>query len=194
MFSGKKIALIDLETTDPVVAQETKQAPQIIEVGVVVVDSSMREYTRWSSLVRPPDLEHVTPEITELTGITKSMLEISPSWSDIWRDFAKATNFKGNKLASWCSYFDIPILKNTYARNGLGWPHSFVCFCAMSHFHGMCSERGIYLPKFGLEAVCKQFGIDTTNNHRAIPDVDAMISLFKAFQESPTMSCQIVDF
>lgn len=76
---------------------------EIIEIGACMLDDDLNEVASFKTFVRPEYSDRVNGNITALTGITSSMVEDAPTFSEAIRLFSSwATSFKDEiAIYSW---------------------------------------------------------------------------------------------
>jgi DNA polymerase III epsilon subunit family exonuclease len=157
-------AVVDIETTglDPV-------SNEIIEIGAIKI-SGGEVKDIFNKLIRPT--AQISPEITNLTGITQDMVADSPPIKDVLPGFL---NFIGDcTLIAHNVDFDIPFLKvsiQKWLKASLDNPT--ICTLLLS--------RAI-LPNLGnhkLHTVARYFKIEISGRHRAIGDAEATLQVWK---------------
>jgi len=182
VYPTETLVVIDLETTDWQICDAAGTLPEIVEVGAVLCDSECHILDRYSSLVRPRNLDNYTEYSERLTGIQHEALEDAPTWDRVWRDFAEFTGFNRNRLVAWGAYADIPILRQEYRRCRLGYPHNAAALDAMSIVYGFAAQWGMDLGRRGgpsLDAACERLGVERTTRHRALPDAEAAANVLR---------------
>jgi ATP-dependent DNA helicase DinG len=157
---------IDLETTglDP-------QRDAIIEIGAVKFrgDEVLEE---WSSLVDPG--RSIPEAITDLTGISNSMVQGAPSLRDVLprlSSFVRDLPVVGHNVS-----FDLSFLNRC---------HVLTDNLSLDTFE----LAGILVPhagRYGLGALAKELGIDLPATHRALDDARVTCALFTRLYERAT--------
>ncbi len=160
--------LMDLETTGL-----DHENNQIIEIGAVkITKESTEEFHRLLKL--DSDL----PEfITELTGITKSMLvDKGEDRKESLEAFAK---FIGDlPLIGYNVKFDIRFLENEFNKYDLIWKNNkYVDIMAL------VKRERMFLDNYKLSNVLTSYGINTVVQHRALEDVKLLGQLISKLNE-----------
>ena len=163
------IVVLDFEST----GLNTGKA-RIIEIGAVKLEDGTVTDS-FEQLVNPG--EALGPRITEMTGITDSMLEGQPTAAEI---LPKLLEFIGDApIAAHNAHYDASLMKAELARLGLA-------------FHGpvldtLTYARKLYpqLKSFRLAALCKHLGVSLKYAHRAVHDATATAHcLARMFEET----------
>jgi DNA polymerase III epsilon subunit-like protein len=181
-FIDKHLVVFDVEVSDVDESRSLGTIPEIIDIGAVKVSSDLTVIERFSSLVRPDNLDLVTEQTTRLTGITPAMLKDAPHWSKVWPEFCKLTQYNNSRLAAFHALNDYGWLRAAYAKNRLGFPHSGFVFDIASWLYGFCSWYGIRPRSFGLKACCARLEVPFTESHRGLADAEAALGLLTAIQ------------
>ena len=157
--SGKELVVVDVETTgtDPKLADLVEVAAVRVKGGKIV--------DRWSSFVNPG-----RPIIgNQMHGITDKDVKGAPSPAEAAR---KALDFVGDALLVGHSVgFDIAFLEEALA-DGTRIEHG-------RYLDTLVLAREGYpdLENYRLDTLSRFFGIDLTQNHRALPDAEATANL-----------------
>lgn len=172
---------IDLETTglDP-------KTDRIIEIGAVRVEMGV-ETAKFHTMVDPR--RELAPLVTELTGITREMVDGAPVIEDVIGD---AADFCGGlPLLGHNVMFDYRFLKRAAVNCGLAFEREGIDTLKL------CRRFMPEGEKKNLEAACRFFGIGREQAHRALGDARDAHRLYQrmvrefgekqadAFAESP---------
>lgn len=153
---------IDLETTGL-----SPKTDRILEVGAVcVVDN---EITGELHLFADPG-RSIPERITELTGITETMLSEAVSQEEVIRQIVE---FCGDEvLLGHNILFDYSFLKRSAVNSGLPFEHSGIdtLKIARRFLPDIKSRR--------LSCLCEYYHIETENHHRAVDDAIAAKCLY----------------
>jgi DNA polymerase-3 subunit epsilon len=152
--------MLDLETTggNPVHDRITEIAAVRIEDG--------REVERWSSLVNPG--APISSFIQNLTGISNRMVAQAPGFDELGPRLL--TLLDGAVLVAHNVRFDHGFLLNEFGRLGINLRLKTLCTVRLS--------RLLY-PQYrghGLDAIMQRHGLSTSARHRAMGDVDMVLS------------------
>jgi len=172
IFSVPKV-VFDLETTGL-----NAKFDRIIEIGALRIENG-QIVEKFESLVNPerPLYKH----ITQITGITSSMLEKQPTITEV---LPKFLNFiKRSILVAHNAEFDMGFLKSHCDKLGidLEWPS----FCTLKMARKLLSD----LPRKTLDALAKHYDLTFESRHRSIGDAKVTNSVMhKLLSEIPDSS------
>ncbi|HEY6281616.1 MAG TPA: exonuclease domain-containing protein [Burkholderiales bacterium] len=165
------IAFVDLETTGTTASHD-----RIIEVGVVKVEEG--KVSKWQTIVNPESPIPVT--IQRFTGITDSMVVLSPTFAEIRRELLEQLN--GSVFVAHNARFDYGFLKNEFRRLDINFKAKVLCTVKLS--------RKFY-PKeshHNLDTVIARHGLTCDARHRALGDAkvlwDFLLSLYETWGEA----------
>jgi DNA polymerase III epsilon subunit-like protein len=169
------IIIFDVETTGlllPAGAPLDKQ-PFIIEFAAIKLDAELNEIGRIDFLINPGF--PISKEIQKITGLVDADLHDKPNFGpnipSLQEFFLGATHLVAHNVT-----FDTGMLRNDLERCDmvcqLPWPPVHICTVEAS-FH-------IKNRRMNLAALYKHItGEDATNRHRAIGDVETLVTCFK---------------
>lgn len=152
----------DIETTGL-----DKKKCEVTEIGAVKVVGG-RIVDKWSTFVNPK--QHIPEKITQLTGITDSMVKNAKPIEEQMADFKEFC--KGCVLVAHNAEFDVGFLKEKAHRMG----ESFD-FC---YLDTMTLARCMYpdLPNHKLDTLTRHLSVILENHHRAVDDAAATAEVF----------------
>lgn len=162
----------DVETTGL-----SPQSDRIIEIGAVRY-SAGQETRRFQALVNPGF--PISPQISELTGITNSELGRAPDISSVLPEFL---HFLGSDpVIAHNAPFDRSFLENACTGLGFGLENIFYDTLKLSReiFPGLSSYK--------LQDLMHTFELDSGTAHRALYDAKAAAQLFELCKSSPFAS------
>lgn len=163
--SKESLVFLDFETSGLEAGKDF-----ITEFGAVKIDEEGFEHVFESFVKIPVSLE---PKITQITGITDSMLEHAPDLSVVMQKFK---SFLGNSvLVSHNAEFDVPWLLVASHDTGVSLDFSKV-ICTLKW------SRKLQEPHSSLGALTKKYKIGHNNAHRALADASATKELFFIFE------------
>jgi len=160
--------VLDLETTGLDPEQE-----EIIEICALRYSDNVKVDT-FTKLVKPS--KPVPFEITQLTGISNTMLENA---EDLSRALCELQAFVGNSLlVGFCVFFDVRFLFDKYKKQ-----HNLIFYNWYIDVHDLAKK---YLP--GLERyrqvdVCRELKISSKGAHRAEKDCLMCNNIFQRLKE-----------
>ena len=166
--------VLDLETT----GGAPHLGAGITEIGAVKVCGG-RVIAEFQSFVNPG---HSIPSyITELTGITDSMVFDAPSMSSV---IPSLLEFLGpeseNIFVAQNAPFDLSFLKFALRENGYAWPSYGVVDTATLARRVLSRDEA---PNCKLGTLAQIFGTTTTPNHRALEDARATVDVLHGLIE-----------
>jgi inhibitor of KinA sporulation pathway (predicted exonuclease) len=141
MKTTDKIIIIDLEATCWQSAVPQGQENEIIEIGLAVLDSETGEITKNQGILIKPQRSSVSPFCTELTTITKELLD--KNGISFEEAIDKLVDEYSPDLYTWASYgqYDLTMLKKQCKSFGIQYP--------MGEQHINVKEA--FAGKFGLQ-------------------------------------------
>lgn len=165
--AGEVFHVTDVETTglSPHDSRVIELATVTLRGGVIV--------DRFSTLIDPG--VPIPGRITELTGISGAMLEGAPAPAVAlrrWQDFLGP----GGHFVAHNAGFDWGFLSAEFEREGLEWPFRRR-FCTVELARHCLPE----LRRHKLEHLIAHFGIEVSDRHRALADVEATAEVFMRF-------------
>ena len=156
-------AIVDIETTGGYAANN-----DITEIAIVLHDGQS-VVSRFESLVKP--MRTIPYYIQVLTGITNDMVAEAPSFQELAPDIFPL--LQGNIFVAHNVNFDYSFLKHHFDGAGYELTCNKLCTVRLSKkvFPG--------IPSYSLGNLCRHFGIDIFNRHRAGGDADATVRLLE---------------
>lgn len=153
---------IDVETTGLHAGRAA-----ITEIAVVNFDAhSVQEY--FHTLVQPG--RPVPLAVTRFNGISSRMLEGAPAWADVIEEVERLT--AGRTLVAHNAHFDYSFLRHAFLQCGKVFERRIVCTL---HWH-----RRLFpgWSSYTLPSLCRRWGIEVGQLHRALSDALAVMHLF----------------
>jgi DNA polymerase-3 subunit epsilon len=159
--------VVDVETTGG-----KSGGHRITEIGAVKIVNG-REVDRWSSLINPQ--RHISRFITHLTGISNDMVADAPLFCEVVDSLD--TFFQDSIFVAHNVSFDYGFFQAEYAR-----------LQRVFRMPKLCTVREMRkyypgLPSYSLGNLCKEFGIELENHHRALCDAKAAAELLLMVNE-----------
>ncbi|WP_443089497.1 exonuclease domain-containing protein [Vreelandella sedimenti] len=165
-MSETGLIFIDVETTGTRATRD-----RITEIAALkVVNGELVD--RWSSLIYPEC--KVPAQITQLTGISDDMLVGAPRFVQIAESLREWLG--DGQLVAHNARFDYSFLRNEFKRAGQDYRVSLICTLRLSRRIAP-QER-----QHNLKALLNRYAITPICHHRAGDDVDALWSLWQAWQ------------
>lgn len=158
-------AVVDIETTG-----NSAQSASITEIAIVITDGQ-RIINQFTSLINPQT--HIPTFITNLTGITNSMVETAPTFSSL---APKILSFLDNHIfVAHNVNFDLSFITNQLLQEGYSYAPNKLCTVKYG--------RKIYpgLKSYSLGNLCRHFGMINNNAHRALDDTLVTVELLHKF-------------
>ena len=153
--------VVDIETTGGWASSD-----RITEIGAVKVRNH-QVVGEWHSLLNPQ--KSISSKITQLTGITNDMVRDAPLFAEIADGFMQ---FMGDGVfVAHSVNFDHGFIAREYDRIGRRFRFPKVCTCV-----GM-RRRFPGHKSYGLGNLCKIYGIELKDHHRALCDARATVHL-----------------
>ena len=161
------LAFVDVETTGC-----SPGTDRIIDVAVIGARGGELEF-EWQSLVNPG--VRVPAGITELTGIDNEMLAEAPPFETIARELR--ARLDGRVFVAHNARFDYGFVRREFARLGDEWSADPLCTVRLS--------RALYprLARHNLDALIEFHGIEIANRHRAMPDAQVLLTLWRKLRQ-----------
>lgn len=160
-------AVIDIETTGGNTQQDA-----IMEIAILLHDGKAVTDS-WSSLVNPQ--RRIPFRITELTGITKQLVQDEPKFYEVARRIVEMT--EGRTIVAHNAKFDYQFIRNAFKALAFDFKRPQLCTLALSRhlLPGLKSYR--------LGHVCESLEIPFKLRHRALSDAEATAELLTRLLE-----------
>ena len=149
-----QFAVIDIETTG---GNATNN--KIIEIAVVIHDG-IKVIKTWESLINPET--YIPSGITELTGISQSMVADAPKFYEIAKELIEVT--ENTIFVAHNVRFDYSFIKSAFSDLGYTFTRKQLCTIQLS------KKIFPFLPSFGLSAISQHLNIHNPDRHRAMGD------------------------
>lgn len=171
--------VFDTETTGLTLHPDAPvhKQPRMIEFGAVIIDTTTYQEVEAISLLINPG-EHITDEITKITGLSDADVKDAPSFEQalpqIAEAFAKCSSVWAHNLP-----FDRAIINGELARiddhDPFPWPEKGICTV------GLYKEAWGRNPRL-IELYESVTGKKYEQTHRALDDVRALVEIIVAEQ------------
>ncbi len=155
--------VLDVETTGGKAGSD-----RVTEIGAVKVQCG-EVIDSFSTLINPE--RHIPSFISRLTGISNAMVAEAPKFADIASELN--TFLHGAVFVAHNAKFDYGFIRAELARCDITLDMPQLCT--------VVNMRRYYpgLASYSLGNLCKEFGINLTNHHRALADATATVELLK---------------
>jgi len=156
-------SFVDIETTGT-----SARHDRVIEIGILRVENDMI-VKKYNQLINPET--HVSPFITQITGITPDDLEDAPTFEivkDEVYELLQNTVFVAHNVR-----FDHGFLKNEFKRFDMKLSMKQLCTVQLS--------RRLYsqFKQHNLNSIIARFGFDCNNRHRAFDDAEVLWDFYQ---------------
>ncbi|MFC1938173.1 exonuclease domain-containing protein [Chloroflexota bacterium] len=155
-------SVVDLETTGVF----PNGTDRVIEIAIVHTDSRGNILDEYNTLVNP---NRDIPG-TQVHGITARDVKNAPLFGEIAGDILSM--LAGSVFVAHNVYFDIRFLHSEFGRIGCNLPE-FQRLCTMQ----LARKADPHIPSRQLSKLCKYFGIELNQPHRALEDARATATL-----------------
>lgn len=167
-----RLAFVDIETTGSRATRDriTEVAIKLWENGEVI--------EAWQSLIDPE--VSIPPFIQSLTGISNELVKSAPVFREVAGLIDELT--RDCILVAHNARFDYGFLKAEFRRLNISWSRRLLCTVKLA--------KALYPDhqRHGLDALIARHGIQVTERHRAMGDVDAMLAFFLIAREAHSPS------
>lgn len=163
----QKIAFVDTETTGLRASYD-----RIIEIGILRIENK-KQVKKFNSLLDPG--VYISPEITNLTGISAKDLEGAPTFrqiSDELEEILKDCVFVAHNVR-----FDYAFLKQEFKRLGKSFSPKQICTVKLA------KKLFPNLRSHNLDSIIENFKIKCKNRHRAFDDAKVLWDFYKIAQK-----------
>lgn len=171
---------LDVETTG------LTEDAEIISIAIVAAQTSK---TLLNSFIRPSTLSKITPEITELTGITKLQADTAPRFKALYPQIAAA--IAGKCVVAYNSEFDRKALERACINTGMPIPPTLTWIDALPYVAQMYADYDPDREQFThlkLTEAVQKAGLPIDNAHNALGDCLMLRSLLVKIACTPDES------
>jgi len=162
--------VLDFETTG------LRNEDTIIEIGYVWIRDGEVKDER-STLINPG--KPISRRITQITGITTSMVKDAPALSDVIEGFSKF--LRGKLIVAHNASFDMRFLNNALRDAKLDPINEYIC--TMRMFRAYKKEMGIHTSGAKLSDLTAFFTLQNDRAHRALEDAQVTAKAFVNMSE-----------
>ena len=164
----KTFAIIDIETTGG-----RASLHKITEIAIVLHDGQ-KVLDSWETLINPET--PIPAGITELTGISNSMVQEAPRFFEVAKKIVEMT--EGAIFVAHNVRFDYGFIQEEFRRLGYTYMRKKLCTVRLSRkaFPGLRS--------YSLSNLIRHFGLNVGARHRAMGDTMATVDLFERIMQS----------
>ena len=174
-IKDKIYIVFDIETTGLKAESET-----ITEIGAVkIMDGEI--VNTFSKLINPQ--REISPQITELTGITNEMVKDASTIDQVlpeFLDFCGMRNNVKNTIVAHNAKFDVGFIKAEVARYNEKNEKGKLSFDDYPVIDTVALSKELFPDEktHKLDAVCQRLGVSLENHHRALDDATATAEAF----------------
>jgi DNA polymerase-3 subunit epsilon len=176
LTSFDSLIIFDLETSG--LNPQTDRVIEFAAIKVKPLDRELKVCGELSDLIRLPVGERLTPQITELTGITNETLaSAGKSEEAVCASFAELVGIDRVLMVAYNAQFDMSFLKSLIQRNGVGKKaENFHALDALTVY----KDRREYPHK--LKDAIAAYNLDgcVKNSHKAIDDTYSLLEVLIA--------------
>ncbi len=170
-------AIVDIETTGG-----NANSDRITEIAIVLFDGK-KIVDRFQSLVNPEC--SIPPHITQLTGISNSLVAKAPKFYEIAKDVVEKT--KGAIFVAHNVGFDYGFIREELNRLGFDYRRKQLCTVRLSKL--VFPGRG----RYNLDAMIAMLGLNIVDRHRAMADAMATVKLLEVILQQSNATESITD-
>lgn len=159
----QNLAFVDIETTGTSLSHD-----RIIEIGILRVEKNKLVKT-FQTLINPQT--HVSPFITDMTGIVSRELENAPTFYEVRDEILDV--LKGATFVAHNARFDYGFLRHEFKR------HETTFFS--KHFCTVKLSRALF-PRYkrhNLDSIIERFGFTCKKRHRAFDDAKILWDFYQ---------------
>jgi DNA polymerase III epsilon subunit family exonuclease len=169
------LAFIDIETTGLNVLKH-----EIIEIGCVLTTPDFDIIEEFELKIKPEHIEHADPVSMKINHYDKNDWVFAYTLAEAMKIFAEKV--KGSIMVGQNVAFDSGFIEYAFSKleleNTLHYHKLDTISMAWAKLH-----RNPDLEHFSLREMCKRFGIENKNPHRALGDARATFELYKKLME-----------
>ncbi len=156
------LAFVDIETTGSHFDRD-----RITEIGIKTLAGNQIQI--WEKLIDPQT--YIPQNIQRLTGISPSMVQGQPCFSELAEDLKK--ELEGKIFVAHNARFDYGFIKASFKRAGIDFKPKVLCTVKLSRL--LFPDQ----PRHNLDTIISAHGLKVSARHRALGDADLLLQFWR---------------